>query len=146
MLVHRVPQSCRILKINFRPIQDGGRPQIFNLSIAITPPRFVRFRSNTVQSLITRRPIHYNRSRSKGQTDGQTDRRIAASLNAPCTFSAITKCHDNCDNHTVQIEMSVECVQAHKISDRVHDINLLSLHGEAIGKVSCKLCCCYNLL
>ena len=31
--------------------------------------------------------------------------------------------------------MFVECVQAHKISDRVHDINLLTLHGEAIGKV-----------
>jgi len=28
------------------------------------------------------------------------------------------------------------CVQAHKISERVHDINLIGLHGEAVGKVA----------
>ena len=30
-------------------------------------------------------------------------------------------------------------VQAHKINERVHDINLLGLNGETIGKVRFKL-------
>jgi len=46
----------------------------------------------------------------------------------------------NCSNRAeLTIYMhAVECVQAHKISEQVHDINLLGLHGEAIGKVRCK--------